>query len=94
MTVKVTTENLECNNKHLVLYTPDGDINQNLNLPDAQLHFMGNHKIMELEESRMENNQNICTFKQICEKQCLYVHIYVPVSTSADIWKICEVTFI
>ena len=90
-TTTVVTENLDCNNKDLALYTAENyETDENMG---SGLHFTGKHKMMHLEGFSVDNNKNLCIFRQICEENCYYVYLSVcnvPIDTE---WKVCEVLF-
>ena len=90
-TTTVVTENLDCNNKDLVLYTAENyETDDNLG---SGLHFIGKHKLMRFQSSSVESNKNICVFRQICEDNCYYVYLSVRKVPGDTTWKICEVLF-
>ena len=93
VTTTVVTENLDCNNKNLAVYTEHQEgISEDLSEKNG-LHFLGKHKLMRLEWSTVENNKNLCVFRQICDENCYYIYLFVRNIPDNEIWKICEVLF-
>ena len=61
---------------------------------DDRLHFLGKKKIIRLDSSSVNNGQNECVFRHICdEDKWHYVFIYVKNVPEETSWKICEVLF-
>ena len=60
---------------------------------DEKFHFLGKKKIIRLESSLVNNGQNECVFRHICEDICHYVFISVKNVPENVSWKICEVYF-
>ena len=90
-TTTVVTENLDCNNRHLVLYTTENyETDENLR---SGVHFTGKHKMMRYESSSVEHNKNLCVFRQICEENCYYAYLSMQNVPDDASWKICEVLF-
>ena len=90
-TTTVVTENLDCNNQNLILYTAKNyKTEENLR---SGVHFSGKYKMMRYESTTVENNKNICVFRQICEENCYYVYPSVRNVPGDTTWKICEVLF-
>ena len=93
-TITVIVENLECGHKGFLVYEeqdipdyPDGSY------PVERVHFLGNKKIIRLDSSSVNDGQNECVFRHICEEICHYVFISVRDIPDGSSWKICEVEF-
>ena len=86
------TENLNCNN---ILIHGEQTIPEYLDgsYQDERLHFTGNKKILRLESSFVNNGQNECLFRHICEDICHYVFISVQNVPDGSNRAICEVIF-
>ena len=75
------------------MYTGHQDgINENLTEKNG-LHFLGKHEKMRYESSRVENNKNLCVFRQICEENCYYIYLFLHNVPDDETFKICEVLF-
>ena len=93
-TVTVITENVACDRKEILIYgeqiIPDNWVGSYFN---DRLHFMGTKKIIRRDSSSINNGQNECVFRHICEDICHYVFISVLKVPGDVSWKICEVYF-
>ena len=94
LTVTVVTENLECGHKGFLVYGQQ-DIPYNLDgrYTNDRLHFLGNKKIIRLDSSSVNDGQNACVFRHICEHICHYVFVSVRDIPDGSNWTICEVKF-
>ena len=90
----MVTENLACDNKDIFIYgeqTMPDYLDESY--PIERLHFMGTKKIIRLDSSSVNNGQNECVFRHICEDICHYVFISVLNIPENASWKICDVYF-
>ena len=92
-TVTVITENLVCDHKELLIYGEQNIPNMDEIYQSERLHFVGNKKIIRLDSSSVNNGQNECVFRHICEDICHYVFIFVKSVPEESNWRICEVIF-
>ena len=84
-------KNIECEHKgFLVTGIPD---HLHASYADDRFHFLGKKKKNHLESSSVNDGQNECVFRQICEGICHYVFISVKSVPDNASWKICEVEF-
>ena len=88
-TVTLVTENLACDSKELLIYGDQSISHHDVMYPNEKLHFVGTKKILRLESSFVNNDQNECVFIHICQDICHYVFIYVKNVPDGMSWKIC-----
>ena len=92
----MVTENLECRPPNLLVYGGQ-DIPDYLTSGTThnRMHFLGNHKLLNLESSVTNSNgQNECKFRHLCDEDiCHFMFISVQNVPEESSWKICEVLF-
>ena len=92
-TVTVITENLDCDNKEMLIYGEQNIPNMDKIHPSERFHFGESKKILRLDSSSVNNGQNECVFRHICEHICYYVFISVLNVPDGNNWEICENSF-
>ena len=65
-TVTIITENLDCDNKEMLIYGEQ-------NIPNMDKIYPS-ERFLRLDSSSVNNGQNECVFRHICEHICYYVH--------------------